>query len=101
MESKNIVLCPDGKYRWYYEYPMLKNPVILFTVWKVVLIGSLVPALVQDDGSDDGEIEEMERKLLAEDAEVDADEGEEPIDYTDEDSEEEIVSADNEENQPE
>ncbi len=46
MESKNIVLCPDGKYRWYYEYPMLKNPVILFTVWKVVLIGALAPALV-------------------------------------------------------
>lgn len=46
MESKNIVLCPDGKYRWYYEYPMLKNPVILFTVWKVVLIGALAPALI-------------------------------------------------------
>ena len=46
MESKNIVLCSDGKYRWYYEYPMLKNPVILFTVWKIMLIAALAPAFI-------------------------------------------------------
>ena len=39
-----IKLCPDGKYRWYYEYPMLKNPVILFTIWKVMMIAALFPA---------------------------------------------------------
>ena len=31
-----IRLCPDGVYRWYYEMRMLKNPTILFTVWKVL-----------------------------------------------------------------
>lgn len=44
--SGDIYLCPDGKYRWYYEYPMLKNPTVLFTVWKVMLIAALAPALV-------------------------------------------------------
>ena len=34
--TENITLCPDGKYRWYYELPMLKNPTVLFTVWKVL-----------------------------------------------------------------
>lgn len=44
--SGDIRLCPDGKYRWYYEYPMLKNPVILITIWKVMLIAGLAPALL-------------------------------------------------------
>lgn len=44
--SGDIKLCPDGKYRWYYEYPMMKTPVVLFTIWKVMLIAALVPALV-------------------------------------------------------
>ena len=34
--TENIYLCPDGKYRWYYEFPMMKNPTLLFTVWKVL-----------------------------------------------------------------
>ncbi|MBQ6553769.1 MAG: zinc-ribbon domain-containing protein [Firmicutes bacterium] len=34
--TENIYLCPDGKYRWIYEFSMLKNPTILFTVWKVL-----------------------------------------------------------------
>ena len=34
--TENIYLCKDGKYRWIYEMPMLKNPTILFTVWKVL-----------------------------------------------------------------
>ena len=34
--TENVYLCPDGKYRWYYELPMMKNPTILFTVWKVL-----------------------------------------------------------------
>ena len=33
--TENIYLCPDGKYRWIYELNMLKNPVILFTIWKI------------------------------------------------------------------
>ena len=33
--TENIYLCADGKYRWYYEFPMMKNPTILFTTWKV------------------------------------------------------------------
>ena len=34
--TKNIWLCPDGVYRWTYEYHMLRNPTVLFTVWKVL-----------------------------------------------------------------
>lgn len=34
--TENIYLCPDGIYRWFYEMNMLKNPTILFTVWKVL-----------------------------------------------------------------
>ena len=34
--SENIYLCPDGVYRWIYEFPMAKNPTILITVWKVL-----------------------------------------------------------------
>ena len=34
--SENIWLCPDGVYRWTYEYDMLRNPTILFTVWAVL-----------------------------------------------------------------
>ena len=34
--TENIWLCPDGVYRWTYEYDMLRNPTILFTVWKVL-----------------------------------------------------------------
>ena len=34
--TENIRLCPDGVYRWYYELNMLKNPVIILSVWKVL-----------------------------------------------------------------
>ena len=34
--SENILLYPDGVYRWVYEFDMLKNPTIMFTVWKVL-----------------------------------------------------------------
>jgi hypothetical protein len=33
--TENIYLCPDGKYRWIYELNMIKNPVILLTIWKI------------------------------------------------------------------
>lgn len=45
-QAKKVTLYPDGKYRWYYEYPMLKNPSILITLWKVLLIASCAPVLV-------------------------------------------------------
>jgi hypothetical protein len=32
---KKIELCADGKYRWVYEFNMLKNPTIFFTVLNV------------------------------------------------------------------
>ena len=54
MVTKNIRRCPDGVYRWTYEYHMLRNPTILFTVWKVlgisfgaVFLFTLVIDLVQ------------------------------------------------------
>lgn len=34
--TQNIWRCPDGIYRWTYEFDMLRNPGILFTVWKVL-----------------------------------------------------------------
>lgn len=34
--TKNIWLCPDGVYRWHYAFDMLRNPTVLFTVWKVL-----------------------------------------------------------------
>ncbi len=43
--TENIYLCPDGKYRWVYEFPMLKNPIILLTVWKIfgfIFLGIIV-----------------------------------------------------------
>ena len=33
--ADTIFFCPDGKYRWIYEFPMLRNPLILLTVWKI------------------------------------------------------------------
>ena len=34
--TENIWLCPDGVYRWTYEMDMLRNPTIMFGVWKVL-----------------------------------------------------------------
>ena len=49
MEGKkrtdNIWLCPDGKYRWVYEFHMMKNPMILLTVLKVFGIAAAIVAL--------------------------------------------------------
>ena len=36
--STHPVLCPDGKYRWVYDVPMLTNPSILFDVYWVLAI---------------------------------------------------------------
>jgi hypothetical protein len=49
MEGKKITdhiwLCPDGKYRWVYEFHMMKNPMILLTVLKVFGIAAAAVAL--------------------------------------------------------
>ena len=37
--DSRVTLYPDVKYRWVYEVPMLKNPSILFDVYKVLGIG--------------------------------------------------------------
>ena len=44
--TPNIKHCPDGVYRWIYEYNMLRNPTILFTVWKVLGIAFCVPLIM-------------------------------------------------------
>jgi hypothetical protein len=36
ISSTHPVLCPDGKYRWVYDVPMLKNPSILLEVFWVL-----------------------------------------------------------------
>ena len=36
--TQNVYLCPDGKYRWIYEFDMRKNPTILISVMRVVLL---------------------------------------------------------------
>ena len=33
--ADSIYLCPDGMYRWVYEFRMMKNPSVLFTIWKI------------------------------------------------------------------
>lgn len=33
--TENIVLGTDGKYHWYYEFKLMKNPTILFLLWKI------------------------------------------------------------------
>lgn len=32
---RDIVKCNDGVYRWSYEFSLLKNPTILFLLWKI------------------------------------------------------------------
>ncbi len=45
--TENVFLCADGKYRWSYEFRMMKNPVIFLTVLKVLgLAAAIVAALI-------------------------------------------------------
>lgn len=41
--SDHVTRCGDGKYRWVYEYPMLKNPTILLTTLTLFLLCGLAP----------------------------------------------------------
>lgn len=43
---KDIQLCGDGKYRWYYELDMWRNPTILITTFKVFFIAILVMGVI-------------------------------------------------------
>lgn len=45
-KNGGIQLGNDGKYRWIYEFSMLKNPTILFTIMKVLAFVSCAPALM-------------------------------------------------------
>lgn len=33
--SPNIIRTPDGKFHWYYEFPLMRNPTILLLLWKI------------------------------------------------------------------
>ena len=40
--SRNIALCPDGKYRWVHEVSLFRNPMFFVMVWKIfffILLG--------------------------------------------------------------
>ena len=41
-----VRLCEDGKYRWTYPLDMLKNPSILFVVYKIFGILLSIPLLI-------------------------------------------------------
>ena len=49
--TENILRGPDGVYRWYYEMRLMRNPTILFTVWKVlgVAIGAVLGVVLLVD----------------------------------------------------
>lgn len=46
IDAERVTLCPDGKYRWVYEYPMMKHPVLFLTILKVIAISFAVPGLI-------------------------------------------------------
>ncbi len=57
--TENIYLCEDGKYRWVYEMPILKNPTIFILVWKIfffIFVGIFAVTLIFDafEGNLDG-----------------------------------------------
>jgi len=43
--SPGVVKSGDGILRWVYEMNMWKNPTLLITIWKVLLLSALAPAL--------------------------------------------------------
>ena len=43
--TKGIIPGEDGIYRWMYEFHMMKNPTILFTVWKVLGMAAVIVGL--------------------------------------------------------
>lgn len=54
--GERVTLCSDGKYRWRYDVHLLKNPSILFDVWKVlgISIGVVIVFVMLLGGCGDG-----------------------------------------------
>jgi len=44
--SPGVVMGRDGILRWAYEMDMWKNPTLVITIWKVLLLAALAPALL-------------------------------------------------------
>lgn len=44
--SPGIVIGGDGVLRWVYEMNMWKNPTLVITIWKVLLLAAFAPALL-------------------------------------------------------
>jgi hypothetical protein len=44
--SPGVVMGGDGILRWVYEMNMWKNPTLVITIWMVLLLAALVPALL-------------------------------------------------------
>ena len=42
LQNSQITLCPDGKYRWAYEFNLYRNPTILFVLFKI--FGAIIGA---------------------------------------------------------
>ena len=61
MVTPNICYCTDRKYRWYYEYNLLRNPRIFITIVKVIGLSFLILYIMMivftliDGGPDVGE----------------------------------------------
>lgn len=45
-EGARVRLCEDGKYRWTYEFNMLRNPAIILVVYKIFGIPLSLPFLI-------------------------------------------------------
>ena len=45
-DGPRVRLCEDGKYRWKYEFNMLKNPAIILVVYKIFGILLSIPLLI-------------------------------------------------------
>ena len=67
--TERVWRCPDGVYRWYYEYSMMKNPVILYTVWRVIGMSLAIVFLIMWAAPRDGyeRSRKFTEKLLADD----------------------------------
>lgn len=44
--SPGVVMGADGVMRWIYEMNMWKNPTLVITIWKVLLLAALAPAVL-------------------------------------------------------
>lgn len=45
-EGPRVRLCQDGKYRWTYKFPMLKNPAIILVVYKIFGVLLCIPFVI-------------------------------------------------------